>query len=602
MIEPRFRAPDGWQFADFAADDGVRLRYGHAAPPGGGSNVCVILPGFAEFSEKYFETIRDMLARDIEVFILDWRGQGGSERLLEDSNKAHATDFGQQVGDLDKFMTEIVEPAVNGRPVFGQAHSFGGHCLIRFLQEHPGRFDFAAMTAPMLDIGLTGWQRVLARPLARMAVRLGLGGRYIPGAGPWEPSDKRGTADSIHSHDPVRDGLETAWYSHRPDLRIGGMTYGWLDSAFRSIDLINQENRLKGIETPVMIAMPGNEQLVSKEAQERAARLMPNAKLHRVPGAKHELWIEADRFRKGWLDVFTEFVSTTAETVRNGLTAPGTGLKNRLSHLMRLRRQAGDASAEVLGADEPMLENRSIPPLAPVHGDIDAVPGGKQTRINGRPDYEMIVHVDCGSQYPFSKSRPPEDVASKGHSFITLVDRKSKIRITKGFHPLPRIYPSKYPEHNIPHAVKMSDIGMITEPYPGGLVDETMRYTTISRRYPLSRDQFDRAYAKVGDWDIDRPDYILTKRNCNHFVYDVAKAAGISLSRFIFPNLLPHSLAVDLSLQNGVDSLRDALVSGGQKLLHKITAPGKSDDLTDNEKTLQPMQPPGSNGGNRLEL
>ena len=42
----------------------------------------VVLGGRAEFIEKYFEVIGELLARDFAVAALDWRGQGGSARRL----------------------------------------------------------------------------------------------------------------------------------------------------------------------------------------------------------------------------------------------------------------------------------------------------------------------------------------------------------------------------------------------------------------------------------------------------------------------------------------------------------------------------------------
>ena len=41
--------------------------------------VC-IFPGRTEFIEKYFEVVRDLRARGFAVAVLDWRGQGLSDR------------------------------------------------------------------------------------------------------------------------------------------------------------------------------------------------------------------------------------------------------------------------------------------------------------------------------------------------------------------------------------------------------------------------------------------------------------------------------------------------------------------------------------------
>ena len=574
-LEPRFREPAGWAFGELPAPtDGAVLRYGYIEPAGGADKVCVLLPGYGEFLEKYYEAIRDLNARGIAVYALDWRGQGGSERLLDDPQKAHATDLSTQIADLDAFLTQIVEPARGARPLFAQAHSFGGHCLMRFLQDHSGRFDYALMTAPMFDIGLPRWQWWAARALAATATVLGFGARYVPGAGPWTPSERRGTGDSIHSSDPARDALETHWYRWNPRLRIGGQTFGWLDAAFRSIRLINKPERLRAVDTPVMIAMPENEALVSKAAIRRAAKIMPDAELWPLPGARHELWHEADRFRKPWLAQVDDFVARQTESLQNPCISPAKRLNKKFTKSPnRNPSAASEIRIDDRAADSTANDERNMALARP--------------KISSRPDYELIVHVDCGPFFPFGPKRLPSDGTSKGHSFITLVDRQARHRITKGFHALNRIYPQKYPDQPFPEEI-LAEPANLTRAHPGGVVDEKMRYANVSRRFVLTKEQYDKVYDRIGDWDIDRPDYILARRNCNHFTYDVAKAAGLNLSNFLFSNPLPHSLAVDLLLQNAYDRARSRISGARSAIRELFGGMDEGADLTDTPKTAAP--------------
>src|SRR5256885_8029864 len=75
----RFLSPDGFQWGMYETADGARLRWGHlaAATP---RATCVLVGGYAEFIEKYFETIVDLTRLDVSVWCLDWRGQGRSTR------------------------------------------------------------------------------------------------------------------------------------------------------------------------------------------------------------------------------------------------------------------------------------------------------------------------------------------------------------------------------------------------------------------------------------------------------------------------------------------------------------------------------------------
>ena len=80
---------------------GVRLRIMLAkttiTDPKGSIIFC---PGRTEFIEKYFESIEDLLARGFHVLIMDPRGQGLSDRLLDDRLKSYVENFQDYADDL----------------------------------------------------------------------------------------------------------------------------------------------------------------------------------------------------------------------------------------------------------------------------------------------------------------------------------------------------------------------------------------------------------------------------------------------------------------------------------------------------------------------
>ena len=49
--------------------------------------------GRGEFIEKYFEVIADLRRRGFAVATMDWRGQGGSQRMLPNPRKGHVRYF-----------------------------------------------------------------------------------------------------------------------------------------------------------------------------------------------------------------------------------------------------------------------------------------------------------------------------------------------------------------------------------------------------------------------------------------------------------------------------------------------------------------------------
>src|ERR1700758_3643578 len=74
------------------------------APDVPAQGVCVLLNGQTEFIEKYFEVIDELRGRGFSVATMDWRGQGDSSRLTQDSRKSFVGDFSEYDDDLATLM------------------------------------------------------------------------------------------------------------------------------------------------------------------------------------------------------------------------------------------------------------------------------------------------------------------------------------------------------------------------------------------------------------------------------------------------------------------------------------------------------------------
>ncbi len=89
---PENPVPQGAITVPILAQDGLTLRaarWAGSAPRG----TVVILLGRGEFIENYFEVVEELLTRRFDVVIMDWRGQGLSERELADPRKGPIDDF-----------------------------------------------------------------------------------------------------------------------------------------------------------------------------------------------------------------------------------------------------------------------------------------------------------------------------------------------------------------------------------------------------------------------------------------------------------------------------------------------------------------------------
>jgi lysophospholipase len=304
-LPARFLEPAGFVWGSLPANDGVRLRWGHL-PAKEPRAECVMVGGFAEPIEKYFETIGDLAARGYSVWCLDWRGQGGSERPRHLPSRPRPRHFDRDTTELALF-TEKLTPARRPRLLIG--HSMGGAVALLCLHRHPGLFDAAILSAPMLGIGIGGLSPALMRCVTGLARATGLGICFVPGARRWR-SDRIPTPErSRVSNDPERCRLQYAWFSADTALRVDAPTWGWLDSALRLAARIAKKEFLAGIDTPILLASAGIETFLRPEAHRRAARLLPDCTLVEFPDSKHEPFLELDAIRDSWFEAIDRFVA-----------------------------------------------------------------------------------------------------------------------------------------------------------------------------------------------------------------------------------------------------------------------------------------------------
>ena len=129
---PKFAAlpsnplPEGMRGGYFSTPDKVKLRYATFPKTAGAAKgtVCLV-QGRTEFIEKYFETIGDFQKRGFAVATLDWRGQGGSDRLIGNRQLGYVRNFNDYWVDLQAFHANILLPDCPA-PYYLVGHSMGG--------------------------------------------------------------------------------------------------------------------------------------------------------------------------------------------------------------------------------------------------------------------------------------------------------------------------------------------------------------------------------------------------------------------------------------------------------------------------------------------
>jgi lysophospholipase len=267
---------------------------------------CAIFDGQTEFIEKYAEVIGELAARGFAGAILDWRGQGGSGRLVADPLKAHVRDFGEYDADLAVFMAEVVRPAASAPPI-ALAHSMGAHILLRALNRKPESFAAAVMTAPMLRTGTRGYPRWLVRTICFAHARGALANKWVWGMEQRDPL-RIPFGDNLVTSDRERFARNRALVAEQPEIRLAGPTWSWLHAAYRSMARIETAGFAEAITTPCLIFGAGRDRIVETEAIRDFSCRLPRARYVEILEAEHEVLMENDSIRAKFWSAFDSFV------------------------------------------------------------------------------------------------------------------------------------------------------------------------------------------------------------------------------------------------------------------------------------------------------
>ncbi|MCS0497325.1 alpha/beta fold hydrolase [Ancylobacter mangrovi] len=297
--------PEGAVCGGVTTQDGVQLRFARWRPASVKHGTVCLFPGRTEKIEKYFETVRDLTRRGFAVAAMDWRGQGGSQRLLRNPMKGHVGSFDEYQNDLQAFMRQIVLPDCPP-PYFALAHSMGSAILLDAARHGRRWFDRMMLVAPMLDLSLLKHD-VAARRMARLCAGVGMSSFYVP-------RGRKVRLDEVHfegnrlTSDPMRFARNLTITMEQPGLDVGPPTIGWVRAAFQLMDTLTDPATARKIRQPLLMVAAGADSIVSTPAIEHlGTRLIAGAHLV-IPGARHELLQERDVYREPLFAAFDAFI------------------------------------------------------------------------------------------------------------------------------------------------------------------------------------------------------------------------------------------------------------------------------------------------------
>ncbi|ODT66197.1 MAG: hypothetical protein ABS75_28445 [Pelagibacterium sp. SCN 63-23] len=311
-VTPSNPVPEGVRTGYFVTSDKVRLRYAlWPRGEGGARGTICLVQGRTEFIEKYFETIADFRRRGFAVATFDWRGQGGSDRLIGNRTVGYVDRFDDYWTDLRCFHADILLPDCPP-PFYLVGHSMGGLASLYAATRDRMMFDRVFLSTPM--VGLHGMETRLKRVagLAEAISFVGLG--WLPMA---RREDRR-PDDAMYPDNPLTSDLrryKRMVETIRADdgLYIGSPSFRWLAAAMAAM-LEAQNDRFPGqIQIPLLMLAAARDRIVSTPTIERLGLRLRNGRHMVIAGAQHELFMETDAIRGQVLAAFDAFITQQSQ-------------------------------------------------------------------------------------------------------------------------------------------------------------------------------------------------------------------------------------------------------------------------------------------------
>jgi lysophospholipase len=291
--------------ASFKTTDNIDIAYAtNFKRPG--QPYIVIVPGRSESYLKYQELAYDLDEQGYDSVIIDHRGQGLSMRLTTNHLQGYVEKFDQYAQDLQRLLHHVLpkKHPQHQQSSFMLAHSMGGAIALRYLQLYPHKVKALSLSSPMIAISSGSTPDWLAKALIKTGSTIN---RWLSNT-PWyffgqSDSNQSSFAQNRLMHSAKRFQRFQSLYQAQPVLKLGGVTFNWLEQA-----MINSDNLFIDIEKlslPIQMLQAENEQIVDNNAQDNFCLTLNNFNHKACPGGKpivissayHELFFEVDHYR-----------------------------------------------------------------------------------------------------------------------------------------------------------------------------------------------------------------------------------------------------------------------------------------------------------------
>lgn len=249
----------------------------------------VLVHGFNEFKEKYREVIYYFLQAGIQVLVYDARGHGHSKKS-DHHTMVDCHSFEDYLTDLDLMVDYARQRSGSDTPLWLMGHSMGGAVVTGYGQVQEQKIDGLILSAPMMAIETGGIPAEWLHLFTDRAKKLGYGHRYIPTTTDKEAL-KRLTYQTNNKlcNSDSRGSFYHALNFSEHQYPTFSASINWLDSALDFLQVINQPERIEGMNLPVLQFRAEKDQIVRANGNYNLGYYLPNALNIVVPNSQHEI-------------------------------------------------------------------------------------------------------------------------------------------------------------------------------------------------------------------------------------------------------------------------------------------------------------------------
>lgn len=290
-------APPGGQAFWRTCKDGMRIRI--AVWKGGNQGTVFLFPGRTEYVEKYGPAVEELTRRGYCVLVVDWRGQGLSDRPQVNWQLGHVEHFSDYQNDVHEMvvMADVLNLPV---PRILLAHSMGGAIGLDAL-HHGLPVEKAIFTSPMWGIQIPPHLRLIAYISSSLGTLIGLGKKFAPGKNGKnyvEEQDFEGNA--LTSFEKTYLWLRNHVKVH-PELGLGGPSLRWLREGLKAARNLR---RTPPPLTPSLCFTGTDENIVVRSDIHTVINNWDGGKLVDFKGARHEILMENEEIlARTWSEI-----------------------------------------------------------------------------------------------------------------------------------------------------------------------------------------------------------------------------------------------------------------------------------------------------------